>query len=97
MNIHQVFNEKLKNASKKDRSKCQRILCRLKLDIDVLKNNYSEHLYRLYREFYIQKIFLEMYNFEDRTITTYLTNKCVTSLLETRKETKMKKRTKSPG
>lgn len=38
-----------------------------------------------------------MYNFEDRTITTYLTNKCVTLLLETRSEYKMEKKTRSPG
>lgn len=82
MNIHQRFDQILRNACKKDRSKCQRILQRLSLDVDVLKNNYSEHLYKLYREFYVQKVFLEMYNFEDKSITTYLTNKCVTSLLK---------------
>lgn len=88
MNIHQIFNEKLVNASKKDRSKCQRILHRLSLDVKILKNNYSEHLYKLYREFYVQKVFMEMYNFEDRSITTYLTNKCVTLLLEVKRKQK---------
>lgn len=94
MNIHQVFNERLQNASGKDRSKCQRILMRLSLDLKVLKNNYSEHLYKLYREFYVQHIFLETYNFQDTSITTYLTNKCVTSLLEVKKKcTKKRKKT----
>lgn len=92
MNIHQIFHEKLVNANKKDRSKCQRILRRLSLDIDVLKNNYSDHLYKLYREFYVQKIFSEMYNFDDTSIITYFTNKCLASLSEIRNMCKKEKK-----
>lgn len=88
MNIHQKFHEMFLTLSKKDKSKCDRILKRLKLDLDILDKNYSEHLFELYRGFYIQKIFIEMYNFENSDIVTFLTNKCVASLREIKRKQK---------
>lgn len=86
MNIHQKFHEILVNASKKDKSKCQRILSSLTRDINVLKFNYSEHLYKLYREYYIHHIDFEKNNFEDNSIPSHLVNKCVTLLLQSRRK-----------
>ena len=82
MDIHKILDDKIKSASKKDRSKINRILVMLKGDTIVLRNNFSQHLYVLYKKFYEQKLDDELKNYDDPSLITYLKNKCITSLRE---------------
>ncbi len=93
MNIHQVLEDKTRKSSKGDRSRINRILIMLKGDCEILSNHYSDHLYFIYRDFYINKINSEKINYNDPTLITYVTNKCVTKLKEAR-EKGLSKRTK---
>ncbi len=93
MDIHQVLEEKTRKACKGDRSRINRILITLKNDCEILSENYSNHLYFLYRDFYINKMNSENINYKDPSLVTYITNKCVTKLKEAR-EKGIAKRTK---
>jgi hypothetical protein len=80
MNIHQIFDEKMQTASKGDRTRIHSIMVFLKQDCKILKENKSNRLYKIFRNFYSSKIKEEISNYNDPTLSTYIANKCITSL-----------------
>lgn len=80
MNIHQIFNEKIKVASRGDRTRVHRILVSLKQDCKILSENRSERLYKIFRNFYSSKIKEDIQNYNDPTLSTYIINKCISNL-----------------
>ena len=80
MNIHQIFEEKMRKASLGDRSRMYRVLVSLKEDCKTLKENKSDRLYKIFKDFYSSKIKEEISNYNDPSLSTYIANKCVTSL-----------------
>jgi len=80
MNIHQIFDEKMQTASRGDRTRIHSILIFLKQDCKILKENKSDRLYKIFRNFYSAKIKEDISNYNDPTLSTYIANKCISSL-----------------
>jgi hypothetical protein len=80
MNIHQIFDEKMQTASKGDRTRIHSILVFLKQDCKILKENKSNRLYKIFKNFYSSKIKEEISNYNDPTLSTYIINKCISNL-----------------
>ena len=80
MNIHQIFDQKMKAASRGDRTRIHRVLVSLKQDCKTLSENNSERLYKIFKNFYSSKIKGEIHNYNNQTLSTYIINKCISNL-----------------
>lgn len=82
-----ILNEKMeKCSSKKDRSRIQGILLRLKIDCKILSQNNTLRMYAILRHYYLTEVISKM-NFDDKLLHTYVANKCISQLRKVKNKT----------
>ena len=78
MNIYQALDIKLRNSTKNDKSRIVRNIRLINNDIELLKDNYSDRLYKMLITHWRTKMLKEDYNnFEDKEIPTHILNKFI--------------------
>lgn len=78
--IDQVVDDMLRNASKGDRSRMQRVLKYLSMDKLILKTFNDESLYKKFTDYWRTKMDEDAFRYDNPAIPTHLANKCVTDL-----------------